>query len=79
VTFEEKNELGRGGYGAVYRGTFEGNVVAVKVIHKVDLDDKGKQKQKREMEEHLRLDHVNVLKLLHVDDSPDKTYEMDQH
>jgi predicted Ser/Thr protein kinase len=71
VRFEEKkeNELGRGGFGVVYRGTFEGNAVAVKV----HLDDAIKQEQKREMEEHFRLDHENVLKLLHVDDSRDKT------
>jgi serine/threonine protein kinase len=79
VTFEEKNELGRGGYGAVYRGTFERHAVAVKVTVKVHSDDEKNKKREREMEEHLRLDHVNVLKLLHVDDSPDKTYEMDQH
>jgi hypothetical protein len=60
----------------VYKGTFEGNAVAVKIF-KDHSDDKRKKYQKREMEEHLRLDHVNVLKLLHVDDSPDKTYEMD--
>jgi predicted Ser/Thr protein kinase len=76
VTFEEEeeNELGKGGYGVVYRGTFEGNAVAVKVTVKVHLDNKGKKEQKREMEEHVRLDHENVLKLLHVDDSRDKTY-----
>jgi predicted Ser/Thr protein kinase len=71
VRFEEKkeNELGRGGFGVVYEGTFEGNTVAVKV----HLDDAIKQEQKREMEEHLRLDHENVLKLLHIDESRDKT------
>ncbi len=74
VRFEEReeNELGRGGYGAVYRGTFKGNAVAVKVF-KDHLDAERKKEQKREMEEHLRLDHENVLKLLHIDDSRDKT------
>jgi hypothetical protein len=37
VRFEEKkeNELGRGGFGVVYGGTFGGNAVAVKVTVKV--------------------------------------------
>ena len=75
MTFEEKegNKIGSGMFGVVYRGTFEGNAVAVKVTVKVHLDNKGKKEQKREMEEHFRLDHENVLKLLHVDDSRDKT------
>ncbi len=75
MRFEEKkeNKLGEGGYGVVYRGTFKGNAVAVKVIEKDHSDDARKKKQKREMEEHFRLHHENVLKLLHVDDSRDKT------
>jgi hypothetical protein len=74
VTFEEKeeNKIGKGGYGVVYRGTYEGSAVAVKVF-KDYLDNEGKKEQKREMEEHFRLDHENVLKLLHVNDSRDKT------
>jgi hypothetical protein len=75
VRFEEKeeNKLGSGKYGKVYPGTFEGNAVAVKVIAKDHSDDARKKKQKREMKEHFRLDHENVLKLLHVDDSREKT------
>ncbi|XP_046633472.1 aurora kinase A-like isoform X2 [Daphnia pulicaria] len=74
LRFEEKkeNELGSGTFGVVYRGTFEGNAVAVKVF-KDHLDVERKKEQKREMEEHLRLDHENVLKLLHVDELRDKT------
>jgi|LakMenEpi03Aug12_release.lakeMendotaPanAssembly.Ray.scaffolds.fasta_scaffold2393482_1 hypothetical protein len=68
---KKENKLGEGGYGAVYPGTFEGNAVAVKVPL---LGDAIKPEQKREMEEHLQLDHENVLKLLHVDESLDKTY-----
>ncbi len=79
MKFEEKreNELGRGEFGIVYKGTFEGNAVAVKITVKVHLDDERKKEQKREMEEQIRLDHENVLKLLHVDESRDKTYEME--
>ncbi|XP_046633450.1 calcium/calmodulin-dependent protein kinase type II delta chain-like [Daphnia pulicaria] len=72
LRFEEENELGSGTFGVVYRGTFEGNAVAVKVF-KDHLDVERKKDQKREMEEHLRLDHENVLKLLHVDELRDKT------
>jgi serine/threonine protein kinase len=64
--------LGSGTYGNVYPGTFEGNAVAVKIF-KDHVDDARKKEQKREMETHLRLNHKNVLKLLHVDDSRDKT------
>jgi len=74
VKVDEKKVLGSGGYGVVYRGTFEGNAVAVKEFK--NSGDARKKEQKREMEEHLRLDHENVLKLLHVDDSRAKTYKL---
>jgi hypothetical protein len=75
VRFEEKKEnvLGSQGYGTVFIGTFKGKEVAVKVTVKVHSDDERNKEQKREMEEHLQLDHENVLKLMHVDDSLDKT------
>ncbi len=63
--------LGSGTYGNVYEGTFDGNPVAVKEFKRSHYAIK--KEQEREMEEHLRLDHENVLKLLHVDDSRDKT------
>jgi hypothetical protein len=74
VKVDEKNVLGSGTYGNVCRGTFEGNAVAV--IEFKNSDDERKEEKKREMEEHLRLDHENVLKLLHVDDSRAKTYKL---
>jgi hypothetical protein len=71
VKVDDKKVLGSGTYGNVYPGTFEGNHVAVKEFKHSDYAIK--KEQKREMEEQLRMDHENVLKLLHVEDSRDKT------
>ena len=49
----------------MFKGTYEGKDVAVKVV------DKMNEKQRREYDEHLRLTHENVVKLLHVQDSKD--------
>ncbi len=65
---DEQKVLGSGSYGIVHPGTFEGNAVAVKVFK-----FERKKEQEREMEEHFRLDHENVLKLLHLDELRDKT------
>jgi hypothetical protein len=71
VKVDEKKVLGSGTYGNVYPGTFEGNPVAVKEFKRSVYAIK--KEQEREMEEHFRLDHENVLKLLHVDESRDTT------
>jgi hypothetical protein len=72
VKVNEKKVLGSGAYGNVYPGTFEGNPVAVKEFKHSDYAIK--KEQKREMEEHFRLDHENVLKLFHLDELRNKTY-----
>ena len=73
VKIDESKELGRGGFGIVFLGSFEGNQVAVKRIpvgvfeNETDLQ--------REIELHKQLDHQNVLKLLHVDEEKDPKWK----
>ena len=57
------DQLGKGGFGLVYRGTFRGRDVAIK---KVRINDPTPEKAAREYDVILKLDHPNVLKLLHV-------------
>ncbi|XP_046638658.1 mitogen-activated protein kinase HOG1-like [Daphnia pulicaria] len=67
-------ELGRGGFGTVYAGTYEGNNVAVKKIPIALMNHHETEDQKREVEEHIRLDHENVIKLLHFEEDKDVKY-----
>ena len=76
VKIDESKELGRGGFGTVFLGTFEGNNVAVKKIPVSVLDEEiCKEDLQREIELHKQLDHQNVLKLLHVDDEKDPKWK----
>ena len=82
VKIDESKELGRGGFGTVFLGTFEGNNVAVKKIPVSVLDEEickedlqRKIELQREVELHKQLDHRNVLKLLHVDDEKDPKWK----
>jgi serine/threonine protein kinase len=70
VKVDESREIGRGGFGTVYAGTYEGNQVAVKKIFVTFMNPEAKE-QKREVEEHIRLHHENVIKLLHVSEEKD--------
>ena len=73
VKIDESKELGRGGFGTVFLGTFEGNNVAVKKIPVGVLDNENDLQ--REVELHKQLDHQNVLKLLHVDEEKDPKWK----
>lgn len=69
MRIDENKLYGRGKFGIVYGGTYEGNPVAVKKIS-IDVftsEDELKQMQ-REVEGHGQMNHENVLKLLHFDD-----------
>ncbi len=58
IQFNSKDILGEGGFGSVFRGTFDGREVAVKrvVMTKVNDNEENVLKQ---------LDHPNVIKFFH--------------
>jgi serine/threonine-protein kinase/endoribonuclease IRE1 len=53
--------LGEGGYGTVYEGVWRKKPVAIKRIHLLDIAS-----IEREEEALRKLDHPNVIRLLHV-------------
>lgn len=66
IEFEKTDVLGRGGFGVVYRGTYNGEIIAVKRIILENVDPLN-----REVMLQTQLDHVNVLKILTVEQSSD--------
>jgi serine/threonine protein kinase len=60
ATFTVDKLIGRGQYGQVYRGTYEYSKVAIK---RVLIDGVGE-----EYEQMKKLDHPNLLNLLHLED-----------
>ena len=58
-------ELGKGGFGLVYQGTFEGSDMGIK---KVQMDFLDPNKASREYKFMRKLNHSNVLQLLHWKD-----------
>jgi serine/threonine protein kinase len=64
--FTEGERLGGGAFGHVYRGTFRGLDVAIK---KVQIERQTPERAAREYENMRMLDHPNVLKLLHVEET----------
>ncbi len=59
IQFDREVQLGQGGYGAVFLGTFRGNKVAVK---RVELFHTANENEEKNMQQ---LNHPNVVKLLH--------------
>ena len=61
IQFDRDIQLGQGGYGAVFPGTFQGKKVAVKRVQLIDATN--------ENEENIlqKLNHPNIVKLFHFD------------
>ncbi|KAK4004063.1 hypothetical protein OUZ56_005806 [Daphnia magna] len=63
--------LGKGYFGQVFEGKFNGDLVAVKQMTTTTAH---KEILQREMNTHIELNHVNVVKLLDVTDSADNRF-----
>jgi serine/threonine protein kinase len=68
--YEVRRELGRGGFGCVYKvkGKFTGIIRAAKKIKKSDLDAKEHERLFNEVRILQSLDHPNIAKLYEVYD-----------
>ncbi|XP_008364109.3 receptor-like serine/threonine-protein kinase SD1-8 isoform X1 [Malus domestica] len=60
--FSDENQLGQGGFGCVYKGTVEGQLVAVKRLSK--NSGQGTEEFKNEVKLIARLQHRNLVRLL---------------
>lgn len=60
IIFDEKDELGRGKFGVVYKGVCRSTDVAVKVPVRQDLSERDLEKFRREVNIMSRINHPNV-------------------
>lgn len=74
IDFNRKMPLGRGEFGTVYQGTFNGMEVAVKRIIVFDLKDQLFDSQEEKIMK--EMNHENVLKLYHVHEDEDFKYSL---
>lgn len=65
IKVDKNKRIGKGGFGDVFEGKFEGQQVAVKRVINIDLADD------RESEALQRLKHLNVVELLYVEHGED--------
>ena len=59
--------LGQGGYGTVFEGVWCDKPAAIKRIELINISGEDEGKNRREEEALQKLDHPNVIKLLHVE------------
>ena len=69
-SFERQKVLGKGNFGVVFEGDWNGQRVAVKRINLMDLETRRNGEESPE-EVLKNLDHLNVIKLFHVDSDMD--------
>ena len=69
-SFERQKVLGKGNFGVVFEGNWNGQRVAVKRINLMDLETRRNGEESPE-EVLKNLDHLNVIKLFHVDSDMD--------
>ncbi|XP_045027630.1 death-associated protein kinase 1 [Daphnia magna] len=67
IRFDRDALLGRGGFAYVFKGKFGGREVAVKRVELLEVDE-------REEEAMLKLEHPNIVKLLHYEKDNDFMY-----
>jgi hypothetical protein len=69
MEFDSQVRLGRGDFGSVFPGTFEGREAAIRRIELIDASDNEEEALKQ-------LDHPNIIKFLGVKCSVDFKYDI---
>jgi len=69
--FSEKREIGRGGFGVVYKGEFKNRTIAVK---KLTFTDNAEKDFDREIQNLMMVSHQNIVRFLGYCDNTDVTY-----
>ena len=64
IQFNKEVLIGKGGFGSVFPGTFQGRKVAVKRVELINATDNEEEALKQ-------LDHPNIVKLFHVECTDD--------
>ncbi len=70
LRFDRQNQIGEGGFGSVFTGTFNGENVAVKRVLLIDVNDV----KNRELENNVklsRLNHPNIVQFKHYEQDDD--------
>jgi serine/threonine protein kinase len=69
IKLDNQVRLGRGEFGSVFSGTFQGRKVAIRRIELIDASD-------NEVEALQQLDHPNIIKLFCVECNDDFKYDI---